>query len=1050
MDEESLFAAALEKHDAAGRQAFLDEACRGDVALRQRLGQLLAAHEKAAGILEYGPGAASPQTEPTVPPLSADRLFAGRFKLRQKLGAGGMGEVWVADQTEPVRRRVALKVVRPGFDSARMIARFDQERQALALMDHPNIARVLDAGIDDTGRPYFVMELIKGVPITDYCDAAKLSPRERLELFGPVCRAVQHAHQKGIIHRDLKPSNILVALYDGKPVPKVIDFGVAKVTGPRLNEQSVYTEVGTLVGTLEYLSPEQAELNNLDVDTRSDIYSLGAVLYELLSGTTPLQRPRDKDTGLLELLRVIREDEPPRPSTRLSTTEGRASIAANRGLEPNKLRGLLRGDLDWIVMKCLEKDRTRRYETADGLARDIDRYLGDEPVEACPPGAWYRLRKFLKRNKGHVVAAALLLAGIAGTTCGMIRAEHARRHALSARHAEAERAAGERRAKEEAQKRLAQVEKGTDILASLFGDLDPQAADNEGVALRALLSRRLGEAALGLEGEVVGDPLVVARLQHVLGVSLRELGHLEQAEGVLVKACQTRERLQGPDHLDTAATKHDLAVLYRAQGKYASAERLYHEVLVVRTANLGDDHPATLTSRHRLAILYFSQGKFALAETLHKEVLAVRTARLGADHDDTLASQHWLALLYRSQGRHAEAERLYQHVVTVRTAKLGDDHLDTVGAKGDLASLYRDQGKYELAEKLFEEELAVRTAKLGAHHPDTLTCRHQLALLNQYQQKFDRAEALSKDVLALRAAKLGADHPHTLTSQHHLAGLYGDQGKFDRAEALYKEVLARRAATLGADHPHTLHSRINLAGLYRSTKRLDLSIPLLEEAAQLMRAKLGPDHMDALAAQRDLGLTYCDAGRFDDAIAPLKEVHQKGRERPELAWVGDVLLTAYVRAGKVAEATTLAAEQVRAARKRFAADSPELATALSAAGQALLDAGAYAEAEPLLRENLNLREKKASSIRDTHQARSQLGAALLGQKKHSYAETLLLQGYAGMKEGGPMITEDGKACLMRTLQELVQLYDAWGRTNDAAKWRKELDALCQRSSRVGH
>src|SRR5438128_444523 len=413
MNEESLFAAAREKQDAAERQVFLHEACGGDVALRRRLEQLLAADARPRGILERGPDAAAGQAaEPPAPPLAAERVFAGRFKLRQKLGAGGMGEVWVADQTEPVQRRVALKVVRPGLDSARMLARFDQERQALALMDHPNIAKVLDAGIDDAGRSYFVMELIKGVPITEYCDAAKLSPRERLELFIPVCHGVQHAHQKGIIHRDLKPSNIVVGLYDGNPVPKVIDFGVAKATGPRLTEQSIYTEVGALIGTLEYMSPEQAELNNLDIDTRGDIYTLGVLLYELLAGSPPFTRKESEQGGMLEMLRVIREQEPTKPSAKLSTADGLPTLAANRGTEPAKLTKLVRGELDWIVMKALEKDRNRRYETANGFAMDVQRYLADEAVHACPPSAGYRLRKFARRNKSGLAIAGLILVCI--------------------------------------------------------------------------------------------------------------------------------------------------------------------------------------------------------------------------------------------------------------------------------------------------------------------------------------------------------------------------------------------------------------------------------------------------------------------------------------------------------------------------------------------------------------------------------------------------------------------------------------------------------------
>ena len=375
-----------------------------------------------------------------------ERVFAGRFKLRQKLGEGGMGEVWVADQAAPVQRRVAIKVVRPGLDSERMLARFDQERQALALMDHPNIAKVLDAGEAD-GRPYFVMELIKGVPITDYCDRARLSPRERLALFVPVCEAVQHAHQKGVVHRDLKPSNILVALYDGRPVPKVIDFGIAKATGPRLTDRSIYTEVGALIGTLEYMAPEQAELNNLDIDTRADVYALGAILYELLTGSVPFSRQELQAAGFLEMLRVIREVEPPRPSTKLSKSGTLPSVADVRRTDPQKLVSLMRGELDWIILKCLEKDRGRRYQAASGLARDLEHYLADEPVEACPPTAGYRLRKFARKHRTALVTAAafaiLLVAGVVVSTWQAVRATSAGRKAPPPDRSRAGRARGE-------------------------------------------------------------------------------------------------------------------------------------------------------------------------------------------------------------------------------------------------------------------------------------------------------------------------------------------------------------------------------------------------------------------------------------------------------------------------------------------------------------------------------------------------------------------------------------------------------------------------------
>ncbi|HVK17986.1 MAG TPA: serine/threonine-protein kinase, partial [Fimbriiglobus sp.] len=390
MTVEEIFLAAVEKAPAE-RAAYLDAACASDAGLRARVEALVRSHEEAGSLLEqplFCPATTGHQ------PVLAEKPggVIGRYQLLEEIGGGGMGVVYLAQQAKPVKRLVALKVIKAGMDSKQVLARFEAERQALALMDHPNIAKVLDAGTTSASRPFLVMELVKGVPITRYCDEKQLIQNDRLGLFVQVCQAVQHAHQKGILHRDLKPSNILVAPYDGKPVVKVIDFGVAKAAGQPLTEKTLVTRFGAVVGTPEYMSPEQAELNNQDIDTRSDVYSLGILLYELLTGTTPLTKERLKETGLLEVLRLVREEETPRPSVRLSTTQELPTIAANRGLEPTKLNGLLRGELDWIVMKALEKDRNRRYETASALAGDVQRYLDDEPVQACPPSAWYRFR----------------------------------------------------------------------------------------------------------------------------------------------------------------------------------------------------------------------------------------------------------------------------------------------------------------------------------------------------------------------------------------------------------------------------------------------------------------------------------------------------------------------------------------------------------------------------------------------------------------------------------------------------------------------------------
>jgi serine/threonine protein kinase/WD40 repeat protein len=441
-----LFLAAAEL-PAPDRPAFLAGACGGDGELRAAVERLLAAHAAPDSRIDRGAGeptgAGATGTFPPGAPPADDRpagapgqLLAGRYKLAEPIGEGGMGAVWMAQQVEPVRRAVAVKLIKAGMDSKAVLARFEAERQALALMDHPNIAKVLDAGLTDDGRPFFVMELVKGVPITQFCDARRLTPRQRLELFVPVCQAIQHAHQKGVIHRDIKPSNVLVALYDDRPVPKVIDFGVAKAAGQPLTEQTILTGFGAVIGTPEYMSPEQASFNQLDIDTRSDVYALGVLLYELLTGTTPFPRKELERAGLLEILRVIREQEPAKPSTRLSSPGTSPEVAAARGSDPGRLAGLVRGELDWIVMRALEKDRGRRYETATSFAADVQRYLAGDPVQAAPPGAAYRLRKLARRHRGPLVAGGVVLTalvlGVVGTSLGMVRAIDERKQAVKA------------------------------------------------------------------------------------------------------------------------------------------------------------------------------------------------------------------------------------------------------------------------------------------------------------------------------------------------------------------------------------------------------------------------------------------------------------------------------------------------------------------------------------------------------------------------------------------------------------------------------------------
>jgi serine/threonine protein kinase/tetratricopeptide (TPR) repeat protein len=714
-----LFVAALDFHEPQARGAFLERECTGDAELRQRVEALLQAHDQPFAALDQplaavpraNPVATGPQeASPSAPAEKPGVVLAGRYKLLEPIGEGGMGMVWVAEQMQPVRRKVALKLIKAGMDSKTVLARFEAERQALALMDHANIAKVLDGGTTESGRPFFVMEYVKGVPFTQYCDDARLSIAERLALFVPVCQAVQHAHQKGIIHRDLKPSNILICLYDGQPVPKVIDFGLAKAMHQPLTEHTWYTAHGLMLGTPLYMSPEQAEFNNLDVDTRTDIYALGVILYELLTGTTPLEKQRFKGASWPEMLRLIKDEEPPRPSTRLSSSAVLPSVAAQRRLEPVKLTKLVCGELDWIVMKCLEKDRSRRYESANGLARDLQHYLHDEPVEACPPSTSYRLRKFLRKHRASLVTAAALAAVL------LLGAVVSRWQAVRATRAEAAALAREA----ETQAVLAFVEH--QVLAAARPE------GQEGGLGREVTLRRAIEAALPFVDKSFRDqPLIEARLRLTLGTSFHYLGEARTAAEQCEAARTLYAQHLGPDHSDTLTSVHRLAMSYRDLGRLADALQLCEETLALRRAKLGPDHPDTLRSMYSLADSYLGLDRLADALQLYEETLALQKATLGPDHPDTLRSLNSLASTYDHLGRHADALKRREETVALQKAKLGPDHPDTLRSRYSLASSYAHRDRLADALQLYEETLALQKAKLGPDHPDTLRSMSNLA-----------------------------------------------------------------------------------------------------------------------------------------------------------------------------------------------------------------------------------------------------------------------------------------------------------------------------------
>ena len=1051
----SIFLAASELPNLAERADYLVQQCGSDGPLRVRVEALLRAHYAAA---DLGNEPSGPGYDPTIiTPVSEHpgTIIAGRYKLLEAIGEGGMGSVWVAEQSQPVKRKVALKLIKAGMDSKSVLARFEAERQALAVMDHPNIAKVLDGGLTEQGRPYFVMEYVKGIPITEYCDSRQLSVPERLQLFAQVCQAVQHAHQKGIIHRDLKPSNILVAPYDDKPVPKVIDFGLAKAIHQSLTENTLHTAHDQVLGTPLYMSPEQAQLNNIDIDTRSDIYSLGVLLYELLTGSTPLEKQRFKQAAWDEMRRMIREEDPPRPSLRLSSAETLPSVAAGRHTEPASLTKLVRGELDWIVMKALEKDRTRRYETANGFAADVLRYLAGEPVTAAPPSTMYRFQKFVRRNKGKVIASCLvllaLLSGMAGTSWQWSRAERALL-------AEAERAEGERLAKldavaqaEQAQKRLAQIEKANDILGSIFENLDPKEIVKAERPLQAILVEKLDEAVALLEGESIGDPLVVAAMQNKFGVSLLGLGEPGKAIVLLEKARTTYQAKLGPNHLDTLHAMNVLAAAYQRAGKLDLALPLHEETLKLTKASLGPEHPLTLTSMANLALTYNVAGKLDLALPLHEETLKLTKAKHGPEHPTTLSRMSNLARAYHAVGKQDLALQLFGESLKLRKATLGPEHPDTLTSMDSLAVTYLGAGKLDLALPLHEETLKIRKAKLGPEHPDTLATMSNLAGAYKAAGTLELALPLFEETLKLRKATLGPEHPDTLTSMNNLALAYRDAGKLDLSLPLYEETLKLRKATLGPEHPDTLASMNKLALAYKVGGKLDLAQPLYEETLKFRQAKLGSEHPDTLISMRGLAEVYKAAGKPDLAL-PLYEETLKlrkatlGPEHSSTITSMANLVAAYNDANQGEKATETLREFIAGQGQRANPDDPRFALGLAQGSLALLKCRQYAAAEELLRECLTIREKTQHDDWSTFNTKSMLGEALLGQKKYADAEPQLLAGYEGLKQRETTIPEQGKIRLPEALERLVQLYTGWhaaepeqGYDAKTAEWQTKLE-----------
>ncbi len=1017
----AVFHAAVDAHTPEEWDSYLDSACGGESDLRGEVMALLRAHQSGGSLLDEPALPAEP--DPTVAHVVSERpgTVIGPYKLLQQIGQGGMGVVFLAEQTQPVRRRVALKIIKPGMDTRQVIARFEAERQALAIMDHPNIARVLDAGATteqvrvgdgemgrggepdlkvslrvspspplplsptSSGRPYFVMELVKGVPITKYCDERQLSIRARLELLLTVCRAVQHAHQKGVIHRDLKPSNVLVAEFDGRPVPKIIDFGLAKATGPELAGRTMFTQYGQIVGTFEYMSPEQARFNQLDIDTRTDIYSLGVLLYELLTGETPFDRQRLRTAAFDEMLRIIRDEDPPTPSTRLGTSDTLSSIAANRHTEPTRLSREIRGELDWIVMKCLEKDRNRRYTTVHGLASDIQRYLADEPVEAIPPSAAYRLRKFARRNKTllatTVAIALILIAGATVSTWQAVRATRAQ-HLADGRLVDLQKANvatlsaldDTRRAKASTDDALANAEREREhaeavstYLMNAFRSADPEHAGRDVKVVDVL-----DQAVYELNNEFTGSPHIKGKLLNGLGATYLSLGMpekavpvLEQARDVLRAAAGTENhdtllcmnslgtayrltgrldeaiallkeavRLMGAkfgaNHADAMMCLASLADAYRDAGQLAEAVPVSEEVLNLRRAELGPDHHETLLSMSNLAQTYFAVGRPAEAQSLLEETLERRRANFAPDHPGTLMCINNLAVVYRSAGRLNEALAMAEESLQRTKAKLGPDNLGTIMCMNNLAAVYADVDRLDEAISLMEQTLTIKKTKLGANNPSTLVTMANLAMSYRIDGRTAEALSLFEETCQLMQANLPPGHPKSILCMNNLALTRADAGRVADAATLLEETLQLAKESLSPDHPDTLLTMSNLADVYRELRRIPEAIALGEETLQLQRAKLSPDHPDTLRSMNNLVGAYLEGDRLADAL-PLAEETLKlrtamlGAEHRDTFRSMNNLAGCYELQGSHAEAEELLHKLISTGKEKAGAESGEVA-----------------------------------------------------------------------------------------------------------------------------